>query len=278
MPVGDLPRAADLVLLRRKATGRPPFRGLWRHLTTWNVLEYKGPTVTPRQRDLPLLVELGLGIDRRLNEERMQQGRQPLSSSEMSFWYIANHLGQRFLRAAEGRLGRLEVLGDGVWRGSGLGYPCLLVSIVDLPVDEDSLPLHVLAVEPEEKERAVGRFLVEQPKRLYTYGGVFATFHSRAWKEFSTMAKSVRKRLEIDFRPAIETLGLDMLIEQIGKKELIEQIGKKEFLEQIGKKELIEQIGKKELLEQLDVEDILTYLPTAKRRELKRRLRETDGN
>ena len=35
MPVGDLPREADVVVLRR--TGRrPPFRGLWRNLTPWN--------------------------------------------------------------------------------------------------------------------------------------------------------------------------------------------------------------------------------------------------
>src|SRR5207244_4086958 len=73
VPVGDVPREADLVLLRRSGTGELPFRGLWRHLTVWNILEFKGPTVTARRRDLALLVELGLGIDRRLNDERLRQ-------------------------------------------------------------------------------------------------------------------------------------------------------------------------------------------------------------
>src|SRR5439155_23487248 len=69
VPVGDAPREADFFLLRRTAAGMPPFRGLWRHLTPWNILEYKGPTVSPRNRDVELLIELGLGIDRRLHEE-----------------------------------------------------------------------------------------------------------------------------------------------------------------------------------------------------------------
>jgi hypothetical protein len=38
--VGDLPREADIVLVRRASTARPPFRTLWKHLTRWNVLEF----------------------------------------------------------------------------------------------------------------------------------------------------------------------------------------------------------------------------------------------
>src|SRR5438874_11872705 len=69
VPVGDAPREADFVLLRR-TTPTPPFRGLWRNLTTWNVLEFKGPTVSPRRGHIESLIELGLGIDRRLRTRR----------------------------------------------------------------------------------------------------------------------------------------------------------------------------------------------------------------
>jgi hypothetical protein len=48
-PVGDPPREADFVLLRRMPKAPPPFRGLWRNLTPLNVLEFKGPTVSPRR-------------------------------------------------------------------------------------------------------------------------------------------------------------------------------------------------------------------------------------
>jgi hypothetical protein len=85
MPVGDAPRQADFVLLRRTRAGRLPAGGLWHDLTTWNVLELKGPTVSPRDEDLDRLVELGLGIHRRLNEERAKQGRPPLSKSAEFF-------------------------------------------------------------------------------------------------------------------------------------------------------------------------------------------------
>jgi hypothetical protein len=40
--VGDARRQADIVLLRRTAAG-PPFGGLWRWLTVWNLLEFTPP-------------------------------------------------------------------------------------------------------------------------------------------------------------------------------------------------------------------------------------------
>ncbi len=62
-PVGDAPREADFVLLRRITASLPPFRGLWRNLTPWNVMEFKGPTVSPRRGHLESSIELGLGIE-----------------------------------------------------------------------------------------------------------------------------------------------------------------------------------------------------------------------
>src|SRR5947199_3022062 len=101
VPVGDAPREADFVLLRRTGQGPPPFRGLWRHLTAWNILEFKGPTVSPRRGDVDLLIELGLGIDRRLYQERGRHGQRRPGPGEVSFWYLANRLGQRFRCDAE---------------------------------------------------------------------------------------------------------------------------------------------------------------------------------
>lgn len=162
VPVGDAAREAGFVLLRRTAAGPPPFRGLWRHLTTWNVLEFKGPTVSPRQEDIELLVELGLGIDRRLQEERIRQRQRRLGPDEVSLWYLANHPGQRFLRIAERKLGPLDVLGTGLWRCRLLERLIFLASSIDLPVEADSLPLHVVGQEPLATERQVARLVLEQ--------------------------------------------------------------------------------------------------------------------
>jgi hypothetical protein len=246
VPVGDLPREADIVLLRRRGIGPLPFTGLWRELATWNVLEFKGPTVTPRPRDLALLLEVGLGIARRLNTERPR----PLPEREVAFWYLANRLGDRFREDAERRLGRLEAVGTGIWRAYVLGHPCLLVSTVDLPVDEDSLPLHVIGAEPESLERKVGEYVAGEHKRLSAYGDVFAALHPRTWKELQAMAKSRREKLEFDIRPAVELLGLP---------------------------EVIRQIGLDELLKQAKARDIVAHLPRAKREELKRLLEVPEG-
>ncbi len=48
VPVGDAPRSADILLLRRTWATAPPFQGLWRWLMNLNVLEIKGPTVSAR--------------------------------------------------------------------------------------------------------------------------------------------------------------------------------------------------------------------------------------
>jgi len=262
LPVGDSPREADFVLLRRTGQAPPPFRGLWRHLTIWNILEFKGPTVSPRLGDIDLLIELGLGIDRRLRERRAQ-GQRRVIPAEVSYWYLANHLGRRFLPAAERKLGRLEPLGPGLWRCRLLERLVFLVSSIDLPVEEDSLPLHIVGREPAATERQVAQLVVAQPGLQQLYGGWLASLHPTVWQEVEAMARAGGKGLNIDLRPAIETIGVDRVIEQIGIDRVVEQIGIDRVIELLGKKEVIKRIG---------VEDWLANLSPAERRDLKRRL------
>jgi hypothetical protein len=218
LPVGDAPREADFVLLRRTGRTAPPFRGLWRHLTAWNILEFKGPTVSPRPGNIELLVELGLGIDRRLRSQRARVGQHHVSPPEVSFWYLANRLGRRFLQEARRKLGALEPLGPGLWRCSLLQRLVLLVSSVDLPVEEDSLPLHIVGQEPLATERQVARLVAEQPALQQLYGGWVASLHPAARKEAETMARTTGKRLKFDIRPAIESLGWAEVLKQAEKK------------------------------------------------------------
>jgi hypothetical protein len=279
--VGDAPREADFVLLRRTAQGTPPFRGLWKYLTSWNILEFKGPTVSARRSDVELLIELGLGIDRRLRTGREEQGRRRVPPEEVSFWYLANRLGRRFVREAQRRLGTLESLGPGLWRCRVLGRLLLLVSSIDLPVEEDSLPLHIVGIEPKVTERQVVQLVLEQPALERLYGGWVATLHPTAWKEAEAMTRSSRKRDLFDIRPAVELLGLDRVVEQVGIDRVIEQVGIDRVIEQIGIDRVIEQlgidrvieqVGDKEVLKRIGLDRILANLSAAERRELKRRL------
>jgi hypothetical protein len=263
VPVGDAPREADFVLLRRTAPSAPPFRGLWRHLTTWNILEFKGPSVVARRGDVDLLVELGLGIDRRLRAPGPRKKRGPIPRGEASFWYLANRLGQRFMQDAADALGSLESLGPGLWRSRVLGRPVLLVSSVDLPVEADSLPLHLVGSEPLQTELEVARLVLERPELQRRYAGWVASLHPAAWREVEGMARATGKRLQIDLRPAIESLGLRHVLEQVGIRRVLDEVGIRRVLDEVGEKEIVKEIG---------LERILASLSAAERRELKRRL------
>ena len=253
LPVGDVPRQADLVLLRRTSAKKLPYRGLWKNLTTWNVLEFKGPSVSPRRGDLDLLVELGLGIDRRLNQERIQRGAAPLAPQQVSFWYLANRLGRRFLRDARLKLENLEALHSGVWRSQLLQHGIYLVSGRDLPVDQDSVPLHLVGKEDSAAERAVARFLAESPALWHLYGSWLALLHKTSWEEVRDMARAT-KELKFDLRPLIEHLGLKEVIRQLGLKQVIDEVGQERV-----------------------VAEALEHLTPAQRRGLKRRLQQMDS-
>jgi hypothetical protein len=278
VPVGDLPRRADLVLLRRVGAGPLPFQGLWRHLTPWNALDFKGRTEAARPAHLPLLVELGLGIARRLHEEGQAASTRRVAAEGISFWYLASRLGRRFVQAAAGGLQDWGLLSPGVWHGRVLGHPVFLVSTVELPVDDESLPLHVLADEPPAREREVGQFLTATQERLAAYGGVFSVFHQATWREVETMAQRRQRTLTIDISPLVETLGLREVIRQIGEENVIRQIGEENVIRQIGKEKVIRQIGEEQVLREVmgrvDVQTIRDNLTPAKRRQLKRLLAE----
>jgi hypothetical protein len=265
VPVGDAPREADFVLLRRTSRTSPPFQGLWRHLTTWSILEFKGPTVTPRRNDIELLVELGLGIDRRLRASEIGDTKRHAAAEEVSFWYLANRLGRRFLRDAEWKLGTLNLLTPGLWRCQVLRRLVFLVSSVDLPVEPESLPLHVVSREPPAREREVAQLVVKKPGLQQLYGGWLASLHPSAWEEAEQMAKTSRREFKIDLRPAIKYLGLDYVIDQVGVQKVIDAIGPERVIASLGKKELVRRIG---------LDDFLASLSATEKRELKRRLQE----
>lgn len=141
-----------------------------------------------------------------------------------------------------------------------------LVSSIDLPVEADSLPLHIVGREPFATERQVAEFVVEQPELQKRYGGWLANLHPTAWKEIETMAKAAGKKLLFDIRPAIESLGLDCVIEQIGIDRVIEQIGLERFLDGLSPAE------RREVIQRIGLDNLLACLSPAERRELKQRL------
>jgi len=255
VPVGDAPRAADLVLVRRTSDRSPPFTGFLHHLTTWNIIEFKGRTVSPRLRDLDLLVELGLGIDRRLNDDRTRQGEDPVEAAEVSFWYVANHLGRRFLRDARDLLGGVEEVSPGVWQGQLLQHLLFLVDGRAVPVDRESVALHLAGAEFPDVEQALARVLVEEPGLWELYGSFLGALHPNIYREAQRMAKSKGKPRGPDFRPFIKQVGLDKLLEQIELGDIIETAGSKKVIETLGEEKVIKALGMKRIVAKLTAEE-----------------------
>ncbi len=271
MTVGDAPREADLVLLRRTA-GVAPFQGLWRRLTIWNLLEFKGPTVSARVADLDLLVELGLGIDRRLNEERHKKKEAEVDRGEVSFWYMANHLGRRFRRDAGALLGPLSEDGPGVWRATVLGHPVLLVSNREVPVERDSIPVHLLVREPLETTRKVAEQVADQRDLWQLYAGWIVSMFPALAEEMRKMAKKAELGPIIDMRPIIKKLGMAEVIGQLDVKEVIDAVGVEKVVDAVGVQKMVDTVGVKKVVDTVGVDALAKSLSPSQRRALLKRL------
>jgi hypothetical protein len=257
--VGEAPREADIVLLQRTSTERPPFTGHWRYLTVWNVLEYKGPTVAARPGHLERLIELGLGIHRRLNEEREVQEQPLIPRGEVSFWYLANRIGRRFFADARAALGPLTEEGPGLWRCTLLRHPIFLVNSSLLPVHEDSLPLHLVGPGPAGAERQLIDLIAQRPMLWNEYSAVLGVTHPDLWEEVVAMNKTKGRGFRIDFGPAIESLGIKEIVKQIGLKRVLAEFGPERVME--------------EFLRTQETRAIFEKLSPAQRRELKELLK-----
>jgi hypothetical protein len=270
VPVGDTPRLADFLLVRRTRAGGPPVAGLWRHLAPWNVLEYKGPTVSPRDEDLEGLAEVGLGIHRRLNEERLKQRQPTLVPADVSFWYLANRLGRRLLAAWERRAGPLDGQGPGLWRCVVLGRLVFLVSGAHLPMDESSLPLHLIGHESRETEEAMARLVAARPDLWEQYAGWMAAFHREAYEGVLSMARTKREKVEVDLEPLVDAMGLERVVQMLGAERVINQLGPKRVINQLGPKRVIDLLGARGVIDLLGVERIWEALTPQERRRLQR--------
>jgi hypothetical protein len=257
VPVSDTPRQADIVLLRRTSTGPLPFQGLWKHLTTWNILEFKGPSVSARVGDLDLLLEVGLGIQRRLEEERRRQGQTLIARGEVSLWYLANHLGRRFLHELRGIMGRLDDLGPGLWQGQVWKRPVYLVSGSDVPVEPDSLPLHILGPGTVGEQRQVAEYLTGSPALWQRYSGWLATLHPELWEEIRDMGKTRGKKFGFHLQPVISEVGLKNVIAEVGLKNVVAEVGLKNVVAEVGLKNVVAEVGLKNVIAEVGLKNVI---------------------
>jgi hypothetical protein len=240
--VGELPRQADVVVLRRTALRGPQFRHLWRWLTTWNVLEFKAPTVSPRESHLDLLLELGLGVARRLNEQRAHDKLRPLSYQQISWWYVVRKLSDRLREKWEQRLGGLEEVERGVWRSAVGGYPLYLVS-----------------TKVWKKERAMAGKMIDDNLEI-------------DWKLMAEEFGLDGMIRQIGLGNLIEEAGVATVIEEVGLARVVEEVGLGRVVDEVGLGRVVEEVGLARVVEEVGIDKLLVGLSPEQRAQLRQRL------
>jgi hypothetical protein len=239
VPVSDLPRRGDLLLLRRQAAD-PPFQGLWEHLTEWSVLEFKGPGDDAEGKDLELLVHVGSGLTYRLNEERQQRGEALLAARQVSFWYLAPSLGETFLQEARTRSAFTYETG-GLWRGVVWGHPVWLLAYRDAPVEVDTIPLHLLDRDPA-APHALAELVVQQQHWLVRFAAWLSTLQPQLWKEIRLMASTSSDRISLDWEKIAEFVDLREAARLLPPEEVVQVVGVDRLISAIGREKLLSEL------------------------------------
>ena len=89
----------------------------------------------------------------------------------------------------------------------------------------------------------------------------------------AAMARTAGKKPLFDIRPAVDSLGLELVLEQVGIDRVLEQVGIDRVIKEVGVDRVLEKVGEKELVRRIGVDRFLASLSPAERRELKRRLK-----
>jgi hypothetical protein len=246
--VSDMPRVADL-LVRRQGAEPAPFRGLWSHLTDWNVVEFKGPSDYPEEDDLELLVHVGTGLMYKFNEERRSRNEERLSNRQMSFWYLAPSLGETFLGQARTRT-YLDYQTGGLWRGSVWGHPVWLVSYRELPVEEDTIPLHLLDRDPA-APRSLAELVLHKQELLQRFAPWFIAFQPALWEVIRQMANTSTDGPRIDWEAVGKYANLDEVVRVIPPERVIQLLGVDRAVQAVGLDRVIESSGAEKVLDEL---------------------------
>jgi hypothetical protein len=163
------------------------------------------------------------------------------------------------------------LLGPGLWRGVIWRHPVYLVSGANLPVESDSLPLHILASGTKGEKRPVVELLARRPALWQRYSSWLATLQPELWEEIRSMGKT-RSKFGFHLGPVIEEVGLKQVIEEVGLKRVIEEVGLKRVIEEVGLKRVIEEVGLDRAINEMGIPWLLSKMTSAQLRELKRLL------
>jgi hypothetical protein len=171
----------------------------------------------------------------------------------------------------------VEQQAEGIWQATVYRHPVFLVSVQELEVERDSLPLHVLAgVSSEQGRRTITDVLKAEPALWSSYGGWLAGRYPAIYQEILLMAAQQDQEFQFNvaaFAEAVRaTGGLKEFIEAAGIKAAVEAVGIKPVVEAVGIKQVIQAVGPQRVLDALGLEEFLAGLSPEQREQLRQRL------
>jgi hypothetical protein len=128
-----------------------------------------------------------------------------------------------------------------------------------VPLDRESLPVHLVSQEKVADEKQVAQWIVEQPEWLKVYSPWLAAFNPDIWQEVLNVARNRGVKTPIP--------DLTPLIEYMGVKGILKQMGWKRFIDEGGIELLIAEAGTKK-----GIKELLAKLSPEQREELRRQL------
>ena len=254
---GDIPRRADLMLIRRAASD-PPFTGIWTNLTDWNLFEFKSPTDYPEPLDLDLLMHVGAGIFCRLNEQRREANEAAIRHAQFSLWYVVPRMPEPFWEHTRTR-SFWDAEAGGVWRSRVWNYPVFVLdySLLDTRT-VDALPLSILRRERAGPD-ATSQLLRERVDLLRRYRELLQRFRPQIWEELKNMKidpsivdwQEVGRATANILEDILPYLPVERVIEGIGEEKIINTLGEEKILETLGEEKIINTLGPEHLLQKL---------------------------
>jgi hypothetical protein len=220
--MGKMPRRVDFLILKRDPRDVVPFP--LDHLGEHTLLSFCGPDDWAKWEDLVELETYGLMYQLRAKLETRE---------ELTLWLAASYLNRDVGKAGGAILRRVRKSGKGVRRGTLDNFPTCLINLNELPVNDATLPLLLVAKGKQEKK--LGEFLVEHPQEQRYYLLEFARLHIDALEEVLKMRKMTAEEIGIDIKSYMEFIE-----KHYGKERVLELMGEdyiREWLEKKGKEQ-----------------------------------------
>lgn len=236
-PLGELPRRADFILIRRRSEVDLPYPLNYLGQTT--LMEYEGPDETVSQPHLQLL---GIHAHLYVLQQNLEARR------DLVLWLVGSQFAAGLSDPRLAHLEGLEEAGPGAQRGMLDGFETYLVDLASVPMTEELLCFLLVT---KARQRELAEFLLDRRERLGFYLTFMHLMHREALEEVLTMRKMTAEELEIDAEALVQACGEEGIIELLGPERIISHLGEERIISHLGPERVLDCLGEERALHTL---------------------------